>query len=42
LHGCQTCLAHLIRRARGLSERPEPELAWFGQRVMAELQRLVY
>jgi transposase len=42
VHGRQTCLAHLIRRARGLSERKEPELAWFGQRVMAELQRLVH
>jgi transposase len=42
LHGRQTCLAHLIRRARGLSERQEPELAWFGGRVLAELQRLVH
>ena len=42
LHGRQTCLAHLIRRARGLSERHDPELAWFGRRVMAELQRLVH
>jgi transposase len=41
VHGRQTCLAHLIRRARGLSERQEPELAWFGRRVLAELQRLV-
>jgi transposase len=38
----QTCLAHLIRRARGLSERKDPEVAWFGSRVQAELQRLVY
>jgi transposase len=38
----QTCLAHLIRRARGLSERQEPELAWFGRRVLAEWQRLVH
>jgi transposase len=38
----QTCLAHLIRRARGLAERQEPELAWFGGRVLAELQRLVH
>jgi transposase len=30
LHGRQTCLAHLIRRARGLSERQEPELARSG------------
>jgi len=28
LHGRQTCLAHLIRRARGLSERHDPEIAW--------------
>jgi transposase len=41
VHGRQTCLAHLIRRARGLSERKQPELAWFGGRVLAELQRLV-
>jgi transposase len=42
LHQRQTCLAHLIRRARGLSERKDPEMAWFGSRVMAELQRLVH
>ena len=42
MHQRQTCLAHLIRRARGLSERQEPELAWFGHRVMVELQRLVH
>jgi transposase len=42
VHGRQTCLAHLIRRARGLSERQEPEIAWFGRRVLAELQRLVH
>jgi transposase len=42
LHGRQTCLAHLIRRARGLSERKDPELAWFGGRLLAELQRLVH
>jgi transposase len=42
LHGRQACLAHLIRRARGLSERKEPDLAWFGGRTMAELQRLVH
>ena len=41
VHGRQTCLAHLIRRARGLSERKQPEVAWFGARVLAELQRLV-
>jgi transposase len=42
MHQRQTCLAHLIRRARGLSERKEPEVAWFGWRAMAELQRLVH
>jgi transposase len=41
-HGRQTCLAHLIRRARGLSERHDPEIAWFGHRALAELQRLVH
>ena len=42
MHGRQTCLAHLIRRARGLAERKESELAWFGGRMLAELQRLVH
>jgi transposase len=42
VHARQTCLAHLIRRARGLSERKEPELAWFGEGMLAELQRLVH
>jgi transposase len=41
-HGRQACLAHLIRRARGLAERPDPELARFGRRVLAELQQLVH
>ena len=36
----QTCLAHLIREARGLSERKNPEIAAFGRRALAELQRL--
>ena len=42
VHGRQTCLAHLIQRARELTERKDPELAWFGRRVLAELQRLVH
>jgi transposase len=42
MHGRQACLAHLIRQARGLSERKEPELAKFGRRVMVERQRLVH
>jgi transposase len=41
VHSRQTCLAHLIRRARGLSQRYDPEISQFGQRVLAELQRLV-
>jgi transposase len=40
--GRQSCRAHLIRRARGLSERQDPELAGFGRRVLTELQRLVH
>jgi transposase len=42
VHARQTCLAHLIRRARGLSEWKDSELADFGRRVLAELQRLVH
>jgi transposase len=42
VHARQTCLAHLIRRARGLSERKDPALVGFGCRVLAELQRLVH
>jgi transposase len=38
----QTCLAHLIRDARALSERPKPEIARFGKWALAELQRLCY
>lgn len=36
----QTCLAHLIRRAKGLSERSDPELAQCGKWARDELQRL--
>jgi transposase len=36
----QTCLAHLIRRARGLAQRTDPQLATCGKRALAELQRL--
>jgi Transposase IS66 family len=42
VHGRQACLAHLLRRARGLAERKEPELATFGHRVLVEVQRLVH
>jgi len=37
----QACLSHLMRRAKGLSQRDDRDLAWFGQRVLSELQRLI-
>jgi transposase len=36
----QSCLAHLIRKAKGLSERRNPELARFGTWAREELRRL--
>jgi transposase len=38
----QTCLAHLIRTARGLVARPQPDLAACGAWGLAELQRLCH
>jgi transposase len=38
----QTCLAHLIRTARGLAERQVPDLAACGTWALAELQRLCH
>ena len=38
----QTCLAHLIRTARSLAERPQAELAACGTWALAELQRLCH
>ena len=38
----QTCLAHLIRAARGLAERSSPDLAACGTWALAELQRLCH
>jgi transposase len=38
----QTCLAHLIRTARSLAERPHAELAACGTWALAELQRLCH
>jgi transposase len=38
----QTCLAHLIRTARGLSEKGAPALAACGTWALAELQRLCH
>lgn len=36
----QSCLAHLIRTAKGLAERVEAGMTRCGGRVHAELQRL--
>jgi transposase len=38
----QSCLAHLIRTAKGLAESVEASIAGFGGRVHAELQRLCH
>src|SRR5262247_1309712 len=38
----QTCLAHLIRTARSLAERPNPALAACGTWALTELQRLCH
>ena len=38
----QSCLAHLIRAAKGLAESVEAGMARFGSRVHAELQRLCH
>jgi transposase len=38
----QTCLAHLIRTAKGLVEHLESGLAAFGRRIRDELQRLCH
>ncbi len=42
VHGRQTCLAHLIRSARGLSEKRDPDLAACGKWALNELQRLCH
>lgn len=38
----QACLAHLIREARGLSQRRDKEIAAFGSWAMKELQALCH
>jgi transposase len=38
----QTCLAHLIRTARGLSQRRDPAIAACGNVALRELQRLCH
>src|SRR5262249_20359630 len=40
VHARQTCLAHRIRRARGVAARAYPAVGAGGPRAMAELQRL--
>jgi transposase len=42
VHYRQTCLAHLIRTARGLSEKRDPHLAACGAWALKELQRLCH
>jgi transposase len=38
----QSCLAHLLRTAKGLTEHLEAGIARFGSRIHAELQRLCH
>jgi transposase len=38
----QTCLAHLIRTARGLAEKADPQVAACGKWALAELQTLCH
>ena len=38
----QTCLSHLIRKAKALSQMANPEIAAFGTKAPAELQRLCH
>ena len=38
----QTCIPHLIRRARGLSERETPHIKRFGEMMLELLQRLIH
>ena len=38
----QSCLAHLIRKAKGLSERKKPDLSRFGKIITAFLQQLAH
>ena len=38
----QTCLAHLIRKAKGLAERKDESIRVFGQSILKELQLLCH
>ena len=42
VNGRQSCLAHLIRRAVGVSEHPDPDIAAVGIRIAKELQLLCH
>jgi transposase len=42
VHQRQTCLAHLIRSARGLAQRRAPDIAACGHTALRELQRLCH
>ncbi|MFH2050263.1 MAG: IS66 family transposase [bacterium] len=42
VHLRQTCLAHLIRKAKGLSERKDPTTKKFGQLITKDLQLLCH
>ena len=42
VHGRQSCLAHLIRRATGVSEHPDADIAAVGSRIKKELQLLCH
>jgi len=42
VHGRQSCLAHLIRRAIGVSEHPDPDIAAVGAGIAKELQQLCH
>jgi transposase len=41
-HGRQSCLAHLIRRAVGVSEHPDPDIAAVGAAIAQELRSLCH
>jgi transposase len=42
VHGRQSCLAHLIRRARSISEHPDADIAAVGASIAKELQLLCH
>jgi len=42
MHGRQTCLAHLIRRATGVSEHPDEDIAAVGAAIKKALQQLCH